>query len=194
MPLVSLLFPEYRRRVLALLLLHPERGLHLREIARLTGTVPGTLARELRRLTDAGIIRRERIGNQARFSADPGCPVFGELASILRKTSGLADVIAAALLPVAERIDTAFVFGSAAAGVATPGSDIDLMVIGDVDFANIVSLVRPLEPVLGREINPTIFRLAEWQERLQRGDGFAVDIMSRPRLMLIGGTNEPAES
>ena len=53
-----------------------------------------------------------------RYSANRDCPVFEELASILRKTSGLVDVLAAALSPVKNRIILAFVFGSLARGGA----------------------------------------------------------------------------
>ena len=63
----DLIFPaSYRRRVLSLLLLHPERALHVREIARLTGTTAGTLNKELTRLHGAGLLARERVGTQVR--------------------------------------------------------------------------------------------------------------------------------
>ena len=46
MDLGSLLFGSYRKRVLALLLLHPEQALHVRELARQLDKPPGTLLRE----------------------------------------------------------------------------------------------------------------------------------------------------
>ena len=95
--LSSLLFSDYRRRVLGLLLSHPDRSYHVRELARLTGTSAGTLHKELTKLTQGGVLRREAVGNQVRYSADLDCPIFGELASILRKTSGMVDVLVAAL-------------------------------------------------------------------------------------------------
>ena len=85
--LPSLLFPEYRRRVLGLLLLRPDEALHGREIARRTGLPAGTIARELGKLTEVGLLKREKRGNQQVYSADSSSPIFTELASILRKTS-----------------------------------------------------------------------------------------------------------
>ena len=123
--LSELLFPGYRRRVLGLLLLHPDEALHGREIARRTGLPSGTLNRELARLADAGLLRRERRGNQLLYSAERACPVFEEVASILRKTSGIADVLAAALAPAREQIRAAFVYGSLASGRERAGSDAD---------------------------------------------------------------------
>ena len=54
--LASVLFPEYRRRVLGLLLLHPDEALHGREIARRTGLAAGTVSRELTRLVEVGLL------------------------------------------------------------------------------------------------------------------------------------------
>lgn len=101
MSLADVLFTDYRRRALGLLLLHPERHYHLLEIARLTGTVPGTLTRELTRLAEAGLLTREKVGNQVHYAANRDCPVYEELASILRKTSGVVDVLAEADLAAA---------------------------------------------------------------------------------------------
>jgi len=62
--LPELLFPEYRRRVLGLLLLRPDEALHGREIARRTGLPAGTLTRELGKLAEVGLLKREKRGNQ----------------------------------------------------------------------------------------------------------------------------------
>ena len=107
--LVSLLFRDYRRRVLGLLLLHPDEQYHVREIARLTGTVAGTLHKELASLAEAGILVKEVSGNQLLYGANRACPIFEELAGILRKTSGPVDVLTEALAPLAKHIRAAFV-------------------------------------------------------------------------------------
>lgn len=148
------LFSEYRRRVLGLLLLRPENAYHVREIARLTATTPGTLHKELSKLADAGILSRERQGNQVVYQADTTCPIFEELSSIMRKTSGLADVLARALQPCSKEIEVAFVFGSIARAQEAATSDIDVMIIGSADFADIVSHLYDSQATLGREINP----------------------------------------
>jgi hypothetical protein len=114
--LASLLFGSYRRRVLGLLLLHPQESFHVREIARQTETNAGTLHKELARLAQAGLLQRERVGNQLRYGANRQCPIFAEMASILRKTSGLADVLLDAISPLARRIKVALIFGSVARG------------------------------------------------------------------------------
>src|SRR3990167_1508744 len=117
----SLLFSEYRCRVLGLLLLHPENRYHVREIARLTNTTAGTLHRELSKLAKAKVLSRETSGNQVYYQANCDFPIFMELASILKKTSGLVDVLANTLIPLAEKIEVAFIFGSIARNTENMG-------------------------------------------------------------------------
>jgi len=187
------LFSEYRRRVLGLLLLRPESAYHVREIARLTSTTPGTLHKELSRLADAGILTRTRQGNQVVYQADRACPVYEELASIMRKTSGLADVLVQALQPCSERIDVAFVFGSVARAQETTGSDIDVMVIGTVGFADVVRQLYEAQTTLGREINPKILSPTEWRNGVLKQEPFLVDVQAKPKIFLIGAEHDLAE-
>jgi predicted nucleotidyltransferase len=190
--LTSLLLPEYRRRVLGLLLLHPEEALHGREIARRTGLAQGTLARELTKLAEAGLLKRERRGNQQVYSADSTCPIFSELASILRKTSGLADVLAEALRPVADQVIVAFVFGSVARGRETAGSDVDLLLIGDVSFRDAVACLHPAQSQLGREINAKVFSAKEFAAKAKK-EPFLVDVLAKPKIFVIGNADELAK-
>ena len=187
MSLTSLLFTDYRRKVLALLLLHPEQQYHQREIARMTGTVSGTLSRELAKLVEAGLLLKVAIGNQMHYRANRQCLVFEELASILRKTSGLADILSEALLPLAAQIECAFVFGSMASGKASAASDIDLMLIGDADFAEVIRVLYPLQERLGREINPKTYRRAEWHALAKQQGAFIREILIKPKLFVMGG-------
>lgn len=186
MMLGSVLFTDYRSRVLGLLLLHPDQRYYLREIARLTGTVPGTLKRELTKLVEAGVLNVTKVGNQAHYGANRDCPIFVELASILRKTSGLVDVLAEGLTPLAAQIEAAFVFGSMATGKASAGSDIDLMIIGETDYGKVVQHLHSLQQTLGREINPKLYSPAEWHKLVAGQSAFVRDVMGKPKLFVIG--------
>lgn len=76
-----------RAAILAALLLRPDKTIHGRELARLTGISPGTLHRELQALNAMGVLTRRDIGRQVFYAADRGFPLFEELASIMRKTA-----------------------------------------------------------------------------------------------------------
>jgi len=186
----NLLFKEYRRRVLGLLLLHPEETYHVREIARLTGTVAGTLHKELTRLADAGILLKTTAGNQVRYGANRDGLIFDELASILRKTSGVVDVLADALAPIADSIRLAFVYGSVASGKQTSGSDVDLLIVGELDFKAVVKALHPAEKALRREISPKVYSPLEWQVLAEKNDRFYRELTSKPKLLVMGDKHE----
>ena len=190
--LASTLLPGYRRRVLGLLLLRPEEALHGREIARRTGLPAGTLTRELKRLADVGLLKRERRGNQQVYCANTSCPVFNEVAGILRKTSGLADVLIEALAPAAHQLHVAFVFGSMAQGHESSASDVDVMLIGDIGFAAAVNLLYPVQATLGREVNPKVFTAVEFSKKATI-EPFLCDVLAKPKIFLIGGDHDLAE-
>lgn len=188
--LSDVLFSEYRKRILGMLLLHPEQGYHVRELARLTNTSAGTLHKELSKLSDAGILQSKKVGNQQHYSANVQCPIFEELASIFRKTSGLADVLADALSSVKSQIKLAMVFGSVARGEAQANSDIDLMVIGDIGFGDVVSLLHETQAILRREINPVVYSVDSFKTRVEKSDSFIKEILNKPKLFIIGSEHE----
>jgi len=115
------------------------------------------------------------------------------LTGILRKTSGLADVVAEALASLSDEIDVAFIFGSVARAAETAGSDIDVLVIGSVDFGAVIEALYPAQQQLAREINPKVFSVSEWKSKLTEENSFAMDLLLKPKIFLIGDENELAE-
>lgn len=194
-PLADLLFGPLRQRVLSRLLLHPDTSLHVRELARQTGSQPGTLNRELAKLAEAGVLLRQPVGNQVHYQANRACPVFDELAGLLRKTAGLAGVLADALAPLAGRglVQLALVFGSMARGQETAGSDVDVLLLGDLTLADAVEALHPAQGMLHREINPVVYRPADFAAALAAANTWAREIVAKPKLFLIGGADDFAE-
>lgn len=187
------LFGQTRSRVLSALLLRPDSAWHVRELARMTGASPGSLHRELRLLAGLGLLTREEVGRQVHYRADRDSPVFHELAGVLRKTAGLADVLREALQPLWERIAVAFVYGSMASGKERARSDVDVMVLGDVDFTSLIQALATTQETLGREVNVTPLRPDALATMLRRSDGFAVNVMKAPKIFLKGNDHELAE-
>jgi len=186
----SFLFSESRRKVLGLLLLHPDARYHVREIARLTNTSAGSLHRELAMLAKVGVLIRQVSGHQVYYQANLKFPIFSELASILRKTSGLVDVLAEALVPVANKIEIALIFGSAAKGTENMGSDVDVLIIGKISFKEVVSALYESQAMIGREINPKVYTRDEWQKLIEDKNGFIQEVIKNPKLFILGEKNE----
>ena len=100
------------------------------------------------------------------YRANPDHPVFEELAGLLRKTAGLADVLRDALLPLIDKVAFAFVYGSVPAGVERPHSDVDLMVLGSAGFADLARALSGAQATLRREVNPTVMTARAFKQEL----------------------------
>ena len=186
----SALFGRTRRAILALLYGHPERAYYLREIVRATGLGLGPVQRELAQLTAARIITRSDSGHQVYFRANTDSPIFADLKNLIAKTAGAADAIREALLPLQERVALAFVFGSVARGEETRESDIDVLVVGDVSFAEAVRALRDAHERLEREVNPSVYPLEEFKRRIEEQHYFLREVLSGPKLFVVGDERE----
>jgi predicted nucleotidyltransferase len=188
--LSNILFSGGRRSILALLYGHADEQFYLREIARRAGTGIGATQRELRQLSEAGIIHGIRRGHQIYYQANRKNPIFAELKSILAKTSGIRDILLEVLAPLSDRIKLAFVYGSIARGEETSSSDVDLMVVGGVSFADVASALSESEPKLGREVNPTVYGPREFREKLTAKNHFLSTVVKDKKLFVIGDGHE----
>lgn len=187
---VRLLIGDYHLRLIGLLFARPGEDFHLREIERLTGVPAGPASRELRRFLHAGLVTRREAGNQIRYQADRRCIVFEELAAMLRKTTGMADVVREALSPLAKKITLAFIFGSAAQGKEGPFSDVDVIIVGSTSFEDVVTAIQQPQAALGRPINPVILTRADFDAKRADSAGFVSRVLAEPKIMLIGSLDE----
>ncbi len=184
------LFGQTRRNVLALLYGHPEEEYYLRQVIRAAGVGQGTVQRELKRLVAAGLVLRRAHGRQVYFQANPDNPVYKELRGLLLKTAGVADVLREALVPLGDRIRVAFVYGSVARGAERRASDIDVMVVGDVSFGEVVTAIGPAQERLGREVNPSVYSEAEFKTKMEAGQHFLKSVMEHEKVFLYGDEHD----
>ena len=188
--LSATLFGKTRRAVLSLLYSHTDESFYLREIARVAAVGLGAVQREVKHLSDSGIINRTVRGNQVYYQANPHCPIFQELKNLVIKTAGVGDVLRAALAPLAARIGVALIYGSLARGKESRASDVDLLVVGHVTFSEVASALGEAQDTLGREINPTVYPPNEFRSKLREGHHFLTSVSKEPRIFLIGGEHE----
>jgi len=183
--LKDLLGSEARVRVLSLLLRESDRSFYVREIVRLTDLQPRAVQRELERLTKNGLLLREPRGNQVHYRANKESPIFTDLRSLFLKTVALADPIREELAKL-HGIEIAFIYGSIAADIDTPESNIDLFVVGTAKLSDLSSSLVSLEATLGREINVSLFTAGEVIERQANGDPFVESALGGEMTFLIG--------
>ena len=187
--LSSSLFGKTRRTVLALFFSHPEDSFYLRQVIRMTGAGQGAVQRELKQLAEAGVIERLQQGRQVYFKANRSCPIFSELKGLILKTAGLVEVLRSALIPLADRIEQAFIFGSQARGEARGASDVDFFLVGDIDELTLHKSISQAEGLLNRSVNYTLMSSSEYKRRRQEKGGFFSRILNGEKLFVIGGPN-----
>ncbi len=181
------LFTKVQQRVLAVLFGNHARSFYANELIALACSGSGAVQRELAQLEAAQLVTVKRVGNQKHYQANASAPIFEELRSLVLKTSGLVDVLRAALAPVASQIDLAFVFGSVANGKDTAKSDIDLMVISDkAAYADLFAALEPATNRLQRTVNPTLYSRTEIDKRIAGDNAFVKRVLAQPKLWVIG--------
>lgn len=189
------LFTKTQQGVLGLLFGRPDKRFHANEIVRQVGMGRGTVRRELERLSAAGLITRVQDGNQHHYQANPANPIYAELVSITRKTFGLADVLREGLLSLGDSLKLAFIYGSIAKGKATSESDVDLMLVGDdLAYGDVIRLLQPLEDIVHRKINPTLYTVREFNGKVRSRQAFLERVLTAPRIMIKGVSDDIGES
>ncbi len=184
------LFSRTRQRLLNILLMSPDKEFYLRELIRLSEMGQGAVQRELASLVDGEILLRRKDGNRVYYQANKANPIYSELRGLIIKTTGLVEVLRETLKKSASSIDFAFVYGSIVRGEGRATSDIDLMVIGEIAFNEMVKLIGAIQETLGREINPTVYKKVEFKKKLAAGHHFCRSILEGPKLFIIGKEDE----
>ena len=186
----NILFGKARGAILTLLFSRKDEMFYLRQIVRASGYGLGPVQRELKLLTDAGIIKRTVRGRQVYFQANSDSAIFPELKSLIAKTSGVGDTLRKALSPIASLIKVAFIYGSIARGEEKHGSDIDLLIVGEVSFGEVVTDLQTAQKNIGREVNPTVYSRAEFSAKVREDHHFLTSVLNGPKIYLIGDEDE----
>ncbi|OPL19872.1 MAG: hypothetical protein AVO35_02550 [Candidatus Aegiribacteria sp. MLS_C] len=187
--MLDVLFSKIRKKILVLFFTHPDTEYHLREVVRSIRGGRGAVARELNALAEVGILVREEKANLVIYSANHDCPVYDEIHRLIVKTAGVADVLLAALSDL-EDVSYAFIFGSTAKGDLDGLSDIDVFVIGDIDFTEVSRVLLSAEKTLNREISPVVYTEEEYSTKLLQHNHFILTVLEKPIIMLIGDEDE----
>jgi hypothetical protein len=182
-------FPVFRSRITAAVLARVYIGdgeYSVAELARAAKTDTGTMAREVRRLESAGVIRSRMVGRTKLARADREAPFYRPLRELVTITLGPADVLGEELGGL-DGVSAAAIFGSWAARVAGEAGqspvDIDLLVIGRPDRDDLHEAVGRACMRLGRDVNTVVLSPDRWNSN---DDPFITELRARPMAALSG--------
>ena len=183
--LQALFSSRVRIKLLTHFFSHPEERFYARALSRQIEEHYNAVWQELSNLEQIGLLRSEQDANVKYYRLNPDFPIYEELKRIILKTSGLGQTLREALDHLGA-VEWAFIYGSVAAGEEDFLSDVDLMLVGEVELLALSEVVAHLEEQLGREINYLVLTRTELAQRLADGDPFIRNVLTSPKVMLIG--------
>jgi DNA-binding transcriptional ArsR family regulator len=183
-----LLSSRARAEIFRLLFNGSEEELHIREIQRRSGLNDSTIRQELRKLAELGLVSGRKDSNRIYYSANKNNPLYQDIQNLVIKTSGLVDVFKGPLQD--NRIEIAFMFGSIPKGGMNAGSDVDIMIIGDIGLRDLSGLLSGIPERIGREVNPYILSRAEFRKRFQDKEHFLSTVLGSPKIFVIGNEHD----
>lgn len=155
---------QHQAALLAWLLLHPEHEYTLTELAKRLDVPLTTLQREAQRLVNAGILADRTLGRARLLRANLSNRAAVPLTQLLEVTFGPETVIG-------EEFDLAdakqvLIYGSwAERYLGTPGpppNDVDVLVVGSLDRADVYDAADRAQVRLGMQVNPVIRTAEQW--------------------------------
>lgn len=180
------LFSGIKAEILTLLFLNPETEFHVRDLARRLNRSPRGVLYDLDMLEDDGLVVSERRGNMRFFALNSSFPAKDALRDLFIGYFGLSAQLKSVLRSVSG-IKDSFIYGSYADGTFDANSDLDVFIIGEVDYESLCSVIADLEGRLSLEINPHIMTSEEYDSRLASNDPYVLGIEQGKRIYLMHG-------
>ncbi len=178
-----------KRRLLSVFFTHPKEKFYIRQLERLSGEHVRAVQRELSKFEKMGLVKSEFSGRRKNYFLDKKCPIYEELKSIILKTEAIGKNIKVLIQGVSE-IKYAFIYGSVAKNEEDIKSDVDLMLIGNIDEIELQKKIQKIETKISRSINYSLMSVKEFKKKLNNDDSFVKRILKQKRIDLIGALDE----
>ena len=178
-----------RVSLLSKLLMNADRSFYIRELSRDLEIPYSMLYKEVRNLVSLGVVNEEKRGKVTLVSVNKSLPFFAELRSLMVKTVGLGDSFRRALSEL-KNVRYALIYGSFAGGDESVSSDVDLLIVGNVDEEMVLSIIGRMEKEVGREINYILWGEEEFMRRVKSRHHLLRDIVGKPVIMVVGDEDE----
>lgn len=163
---------------------------HVRGVVRQVGEEINAVRRELERFEKAGILKKEPRGNRIYYFVRRDYSLFGDLLSIVAKSSGLGKVLIENRKKIG-KVNYIYFSGKFVRGkLRKNDTEVDILIVGEIVLPELAALIRAEESKIGREINYTVMGRDELDFRKKRRDPFLQGIFLGSRVMIIGDEEE----
>jgi hypothetical protein len=186
MALDDIITSKVRIKILKLFFANPTEMYHVRGIVRETSEEINAVRRELSRMEEANIIKKESRGNRIYYWVRDDYPGYGDLLSIVAKDTGLGASIISNKTKIGK---PGFIMFSGKFARHKPrrrDDEVDMLVVGEIVLPELATLIRAEESKRNHEINYTVMSREEFEFRKKRRDPFILSILAGSRVMVIG--------
>lgn len=181
---------KVRIKILELFFANPTEMYHVRGIVREISEEINAVRRELGKLEQSGLIKKEARGNRVYYFLREDYEMYGDLISMVAKTKGLGASIIANKGKIGKLLYVMFSGRFARHKKRKKDDDVDILVVGDVTLPELATIIRAEESKRKHEINYTVMTRDELLFRKQRRDPFLQGILAMSRVMIIGDEDD----
>lgn len=147
--------------ILVKLFLNPGLKAYLRELASEFEVSTNAVRVELNHLTEHKILISERSGRNVYYHANSDHPLFPELFSMVRKITGI-DELVKSVVDRLGNLEEAYLVGDYARGVDT--GVIDVVLVGDINKAQLDDFAQKTEVYIQRKIRSLVLNSEEFEK------------------------------
>jgi DNA-binding transcriptional ArsR family regulator len=177
---------KVRIKILELFFSNIKELYHVRGIVREISEEINAVRRELEKLEKDGILRKEPRGNRIYYSIREEHSFYGDLVSMVAKTTGLGKSIIDNKSKIGKITSVMLSGRFVRLKERKKDDDVDMLVIGEVVLPELATIIRAEESKRGKEINYTVMSREEFEFRKKRRDPFLQSILLGSRIMIIG--------
>lgn len=177
---------KVRVKLLKSFLENPKEMYHVRELTRRTSEEINAVRRELARMEEAGMVKKETRGNRLYYWFNTDYPYFQELLQLVIKTTGLGFAIRKARGKLGKIAFVVFSGEFVRHEGRKSADQVDVLVVGDVVLPELANLIKQEEARRKQEINYTPLTREEFEFRKSRRDPFVLGILAQARVMVVG--------
>lgn len=188
--LQDLFVSKVRVKLIQVFLSQPSEIFYVRQLVRLTNEEINAVRRELSRMEDRGLVKKEARGNRLYYFFNKTYAFYQDLISLTAKTVGLGAEVIKNKNKLGN-LKFALLSGRYARRMPRKSeSDIDLLLVGSINLKELNLLVRKAEAEQEKEINYAPMTIEEFEFRKARRDPFLLSILMAGRIMLLGDEEE----
>lgn len=178
-----------RAAILELFFNDPEKEYYLRQIEKLIKYSVGNIRREMISLEASGLFTCRMLGKVKLYKLNPAYPLYTEIKDIVRKTISIEGRLRD-IINKHKKIEFAFIYGSFAEAKEKSLSDIDIIIIGDINPKRIKSDLFEYQSAVGREVNSIVYTKNEFLKKIKDKNHFVSSIVKKSKIFLKGSEDE----